>query len=100
MVYDIRTQEAAGKTLECLTGVPAIVWDTERVRNAARIDFTEADKDIEKIISRYGGHYPSLDDIDLVVTHVTTSANACQSILEHGIIELKKAYRLRIRVCF
>lgn len=92
LLFDIRDEEKAAKTLERLTGVNATYWYIERIKNNGRYDYTDADKDIERIISRNKGHYPQLCDLELVITHLTTSNNGCRSILDVGIIDLKKAY--------
>ena len=92
LLFDIRNKDKAAKTLERLTGVNETYWSFERMKNSGRYDYTNADEDIERIISKYGGHFPNIVDIELVVTHLTTSNNHCKEILDKGIIDLRKAY--------
>ena len=95
MLYDIRDVDKATNTLERLTGVNSSVWSVERMKNTGRIDYSDADKDIERLVRRYNGHYPYVDDFDFVISHITTSGNECSSILRDGIIDLKKVYKKR-----
>ena len=95
MLYDIRDADKAANTLERLTGVYSSEWLVERMKNVGRIDYSDADKDIERLVRRYNGHYPNIYDLDFVITHLTTSGNECSSILRDGIIDLKKAYKKR-----
>lgn len=92
VLYDIRNKNKAAKTLECLTGVSALQWLKEREINAGRFDYTDVDRDIINLVNRYGGHILGLSDLELVVTHITTSNNGCNSILNSGLVDLKKAY--------
>lgn len=94
MRYDIRDKYKAAKTLERLTGVRQQRWLQEIQLNSNRSDYSNEDKDIERIIYENNGHFPSLNDIDLVVTHITTCSDNCQSIKKNGIINLKKSYLL------
>ena len=94
MLFDIRNEHKAAKTLENLTGVKAERWLAERAINRKRLDYTDEDKDIERIIKENNGHFPELKDIDLVVTHITTCSDKCQSIKENGLLNLKKSYQL------
>lgn len=92
MLYDIRTSEKAAVTLETLTGVNRIIWLAEQHKNYGRIDYTYADDDVRKIITNHGGYYPELNDIEMIVTHITTSSEKCSQICQHGIVDLVKAY--------
>ena len=92
MLYDIRTSGKAAVTLENLTGVNRAIWLAERYKNHDRIDYTYADDDMRKIITNYGGYYPELNDLEMVVTHITTSSEKCRQIRQHGIVDLVKAY--------
>lgn len=94
MLYDIRNEQQAAKTLELLTGVPESYWVLEGIKNSIRFDFTDANKDIERIISKSGGQFPKLDELELIVTHITTSNNGCASIIRSGLVDLVKAYKL------
>lgn len=93
LLCDIRDEEKSITTLERLTGIESIVWSMEITKNTSRIDYTYCDKDIKRVIKEYDGCVPSIDDLELVVIHVTTSGNGCVSILEDGIIDLKDAYQ-------
>ena len=73
MLYDIGNEQQAAKTLERLTGVPESYWVIEGIKNSTRFDFADADKDIEHIISMSGGHFPKLEELELIVTHITCS---------------------------
>ena len=95
MLYDIRDADKAACTLERITGVSSGVWSAEKMKNARRIDYTDADKDIEQIIKRHSGYSPRVNDLEMVITHVTTSGYGCASILKDGIIDLKSAYQKR-----
>lgn len=92
MLYDIRTSEKAATTLETLTGVNRTIWLAEQYKNYGRIDYTYADDDVRNIITKHGGHYPDLNDLEMVVTHITTSSEKCRQIRQHGIVDLVKAY--------
>lgn len=94
MLYDIRDKFRAAKTLEDLTGVSEEQWLMEEKENINRIDYSNEEEDIEGIIKANDGHYPKLSDIELVVTHVTTSSNECQSVKDNGLLDLKKSYQL------
>lgn len=89
MLYDIRDANKAACTLESITGVSLDVWLSEARRN----DCADDDKDIGKIITENYGHIPRVNDLEMIITHVTTSGNGCESILKDGIIELKSAYQ-------
>lgn len=54
----------------------------------------DTDKDITNLTRKYGGHIPRLSDLELVVTHITTSNNECKTILDHGLLDLKKSYEI------
>jgi len=92
VLFDIRDEDRAVYTLEELTGVEADYWLDERIKSVDRYDFTDADKDIERALRHYNGSIPSLDEIELIITHLTSSGNGCESIRKNGLIELKKAY--------
>ena len=82
MLYDIRTSEKAATTLETLTGVNRTIWLAEQYKNYGRIDYTYADDDVRNIITKHGGHYPDLNDLEMVVTHITTSSEKCRHFFE------------------
>ena len=92
VIFDIRSEEKAILTLERLTNVDAEYWSREKVKNCGRYDYTYVDCDIERIVEINGGSYPQLRDLELVITHLTTSNNRCETILNEGIIDLKGAY--------
>lgn len=93
MLYDIRDTDKAIATLQRLTGVSSAIWSNEKKKNVCRINYSDVDKDIERIIKRYNGYYPQIDNLEFVITHLTTSGNGCISILNDGLIDLKKAYQ-------
>lgn len=92
MLYDIRTSEKAATTLETLTGVNRKIWLAEQYKNQGRIDYTYADDDVKKIITNHRGRYPDINELELVVTHITTSSEKCSHIRQQGIVDLVKAY--------
>lgn len=92
MLYDIRTSEKAATTLESLTGVNREIWLAEQYKNQGRIDYTYADDDVKKIIINHRGHYPDINELEMVVTHITTSSEKCSHICQQGIVDLVKAY--------
>lgn len=92
MDYDIRSSGRAIKTIERLTGVPRDVWERERKRNQYRYDYTNVDEEIRQLVEKYRGTIPVLEDIELIVTHITTSKSDCYSILKEGLVDLRKAY--------
>ena len=94
MLFDIRNEQKAAESLERLTGVKEDTWLDERYRNINRIDYSYADKDIERIVEDNNGYFPRLKDIQLVITHITTSSNECASIKTNGLIDLKESYNL------
>ena len=95
MLYDVRTSEKAAVTLENLTGVNRAIWLAERYKNHDRIDYTYADDDVKKIIINHRGHYPDINELEMVVTHITTSSEKCSQISQHGIVGLVKAYEFQ-----
>ncbi len=92
MIYDIRNEDLALRTLERLTGVKCDIWEEEVDRNIHRIDFSTIDEEILKTIRKHKGILPKLQDIEAVAIHLTTSNNGCLSIREHGLIDLKEVY--------
>lgn len=92
MLYDIRTSEKAAATLEILTGVNREIWLAEQYKNQNRIDYTYADDDVKNIITKHGGNYPDINELEMVVTHITTSSEKCSHIRQQGIVDLVKAY--------
>lgn len=95
MLYDVRTSEKVAVTLENLTGVNRAIWLAERYKNHDRIDYTYADDDVKKIIINHRGHYPDINELEMVVTHITTSSEKCSQISQHGIVGLVKAYEFQ-----
>lgn len=88
MDYDIRTPELATQTLANLTGIPYNIWVYKSYLSDGNID---ADY-LYEIIEMYNGHLPSFDDLYLIISHITTSANGCAEIAENGIGDLQCAY--------
>lgn len=89
MDYDIRTPELATQTLANITGIPYNIWVYKSYLSDGNID---ADY-LYEIIEMYNGHLPSFDDLYLIISHITTSANGCAKIAENGIGDLQSAYR-------
>lgn len=89
MDYDIRTPELATQTLANITGIPYDIW----VYNSYLSDGNFNEDYLYDIIKKYNGHLLSFGDLDLIISHITTSANDCAEISENGIGDLKSAYR-------
>lgn len=89
-VYDIRTSEAAFSTLVNLTGVSKSIWEKYCIEESRTDNILEQ---LTYIIESHG-HFPSdLDELEVVYIHVTTSANGCESIKNHGVQDLVTAYK-------
>ena len=93
MLFDIRSQTKAIEILERLTGVTQTWWIVDNYKNINRIIFTDSDQDIIRLLSKYNGSLPRYSDLELVISHITTSANQCQDILNNGILDLKGSYK-------
>ncbi len=89
MIYDIRTPESATQTLADATGIPYNIW----VYESYLFDGCAGTDYLCDIIEKYNGHLPSFDDLYLIISHITTSANSCAEIAENGIGDLQSAYR-------
>lgn len=89
MDYDIRTPELATQTLSDITGIPYNFWVYESYLTDGNVD---ADY-LYDIIEKYNGHLLSFEDLYLIISHITTSANGCIEIAENGIGDLQSAYR-------
>ena len=89
MNYDIRTPELATQTLADITGIPYDFWVYESYLTYGNIDSDY----VYDIIEKYNGHLPSFEDLYLIISHITTSANGCAEIAENGIGDLQSAYR-------
>lgn len=88
-LYDIRDSNSALHTLEELTGVERSIWKNGPQHQA---EFEYDEKLVESIIESHG-HFP--DDYEtwtFVFSHITTSAEDCESIRKEGILDLKRAY--------
>lgn len=90
MLCDLRDVDKAACTLESITGVSSEVWSAVGKKKTVNVD-----DDIGRFIKENGGYIPRFDDLEMVITHVTTSGNGCASILKDGIIDLKSAYQKR-----
>ena len=89
MDYDIRTPELAAKTLADMTGIPYAIWLYERCLTNGNVD---ADY-LYDILEKYNGHLPSFTDMNLIISHITTSADGCEEIAKNGLGDLQSAYR-------
>ena len=87
MIYDIRTPQSAQKTLFDATGIPFYTW------NLIEKKPDEYDDDyVEMVIKEKGKHLIQFRDFEIVFMHITTSAENCQSILQHGLLDLQQSY--------
>lgn len=89
MDYDIRTPELAMQTLANITDIPFNIWKYESYLSDGNVD---ADY-LYDIIEKYNGHLSSFEDLYLIVSHITTSANGCAEIAEKGLGDLQSAYK-------
>ena len=71
MDYDIRTPELATQTLADITGIPYNFWVYESYLTDGNVD---ADY-LYDIIEKYNGYLPSFENLYLIISHITTSAN-------------------------
>lgn len=89
MVYDIRTTEYAQRTLTNLTNIPVSVWEKYLGREN---EYQFTDDLVAEVINKHGNLPSSYKDFEFIYFHITTSANECESIKKHGILDLKKSY--------
>lgn len=94
MYFDIRDENNAVQTLANLTGVDSKFWIAEKIKNQDRTDYKDEYKDIERVIMDNNGHFPKLKDIEIIITHITTSNDNCSSIKEKGLLNLKESYKI------
>lgn len=90
MLFNIHTEKEAQDTLKRLTSIPFSVWKGE---SAHFNEYMYCDDFLEATIKKYGTSLPRFDDIDFVISHITTSANACREIKENGLIDLGSVYK-------
>lgn len=90
MLFNIHAEKEAQDTLKRLTSIPFSVWKGE---SAHFNEYTYCDDFLEATIKKYGTLLPRFDDIDFVISHITTSANACREIKENGLIDLGSVYK-------
>ncbi len=93
MYFDIRDENKAVQTLANLTGVDSQFWIAEKIKNQDRGDYTDEYEDIERVIMDNNGHFPELKDIEIIITHITTSNDNCSAIKENGLLNLKETYK-------
>ncbi|MCQ2550989.1 MAG: hypothetical protein MJ146_02190 [Clostridia bacterium] len=86
MIYDIRTQANAEKTLEEISGVTVEEWQKYIETNS-----NETDENI--IVANMKCNY-SLSEISVYLTHLTTAMNI-DNIKKYGLLDLREAYRNR-----
>ncbi len=89
-VYDIRTSESALSTLVNLSQVMPSIW--KRYISCRRENLND-DGFVEDVIRSHGTFPENYENWSFTYFHVTTSANGCASFREHGILDLKEAYR-------
>lgn len=90
MLFNIHTEKDAQDTLKHITAIPFSVWERE---NAHFDEYEYCDDFLEATIKKYGKTLPRFNDIDFVISHITTSANACRGIKENGLTDLASVYR-------
>ena len=91
MLFDIHTTQAAMKTLYRLTGIPIAQWRKNQIHER---EFELLDDYVAMMVKDYGAFYlpQRYTELDFVYFHITTSANKCESIRKHGIVDLQKTY--------
>lgn len=91
MNYDIHTDEAALETLQQMTGITTVQWETNLYRER---NYQFLDDFVEAMIQEFGTKSlpKSYRDMDFVFFHITTSADQCASIRRNGILDLQEAY--------
>ena len=77
IIYDIRNQENAQRTLEALTGISFEQWDVESYRIR---DYTYEDYFIDAELEENDKDIPAFSDLNFVFSHITTSGNGCVSV--------------------
>ncbi len=87
LVYNILSEEAAAKTLEKLTSVP---FSTYFSTDEQKYEYTE--DMIEDIAARHGHLPPHYENWNFIYTHITTSANHCESFTRNGVMDLVQSY--------
>ena len=96
MLFNIHAEKEAQDTLKRLTSIPFSVWERE---SAHFNEYKYCDDFLEATIKKYDKSLPRFDDIDFVISHITTSANACREIKENGLIDLGSVYNPQIPNC-
>lgn len=89
MIYDIRIQENAKKTLETLTNVPFEEWEKEYKNSIANID---TEKIVRRIFRKYNIKNLKMSDIYFVFSHITTNSDSCKLIKDNGLLNLRQVY--------
>lgn len=89
LIYDIRTPILAQKTLERLTGIPIHVW---KENSQKEHEFQYIEDFVENMIEVYGTLPNRYEDFKFIFSHITTSADGCSNIKQHGLLDLRRAY--------
>lgn len=91
LIYNITDKDCSLQTLENLTGFKKEYW--EHYTFEARVMGKDIDKAIDDIIKRFNLHIDfTPEDIICVIQQITTSANGCKNIKEHGLTDLVTTY--------
>ena len=89
MIFNIHSTDEARDTLYRFTSIPFSDWEKE---DKFYHDYEYCDKFLKVTIRKYGNNLPRFEDIDFVISHITTSGNSCQSIRDKGLTDLVSAY--------
>ncbi len=90
MTYDIRTPETAAKTFCDITRFPI---STLPLYQPCPKKWIASEELLPHIIANNNGSLPNdYTDWNFIFSHVTTSANNCASIREHGLLDLPNSY--------
>ena len=85
IIYNILSKEKAQNTLERLTGITWSEWKVIR-DGYDRDRWSYEDDYIEDVLKEKNVTLPSFYELELVFSHITTSANGCIDIRKHGLI--------------
>lgn len=91
LIYNITDKECSLQTLENLTGFKKECW--EHYTFEAKVMEKDIDKAIDDIIERFNLNIDfKPEDMICVLQQITTSANGCENIKEHGLTDLVTTY--------
>ena len=87
--YDIRTPESAYNTLKNITGITPDIWAEYVCKDYKYKNITDM---ISDILEHHMHRKIRYDNFDFIFSHITTSANECNSFKKYGILNLQDSY--------